>query len=67
MFDPVGNVARKIETSPWTIWFAWHPVYTINNEFVWGKKIYRRNINTYVDMEDWSRYEYGNMFDILKE
>lgn len=67
MFDPIGNVARKIEMSPWTIWFAWRPVNTINDERVWGKRIYRRKINTYVDMDDWSRYEYGNMFDILKE
>jgi hypothetical protein len=66
MFDPIGNVARKIKMAPWTIWFAWHPVYTVNNERVWGKRIYRRKINTYVDHDDWSRYEYGNMFDILK-
>ena len=67
MFDPIGNVARKIKMAPWTIWFAWYPVYTVNNERVWGKRIYRRKINTYVDHDDWSRYEYGNMFDILKE
>jgi hypothetical protein len=52
---------------PWHIWFAWKPVTTISNERVWLKKIYRRKINTYVDFDDWSRYEYGNMFDILNE
>jgi hypothetical protein len=66
MLDPIGNIARKIETKSWELWFAWYPV-QVNGEFVWGKRIYRRNINTYVDMEDWSRYEYGNIFDILKE
>jgi len=70
MFDPGPHdtfVARKIEVMPWYIWFAWKPVTTISNERVWLKKIYRRKINTYVDFDDWSRYEYGNMFDILKE
>lgn len=67
MFDPIGNVARKIKMSPWRIWFAWRPVYTVNNERVWGKRVYRRKINTYVDHDDWTRYEYGNIFDVLKE
>ena len=70
MFDPGPQdrfLYRKIKVMPWTIWFAWRPVTTINKERIWLKKIYRRQINTYVDMEDWSRYEYGNMFDILKE
>jgi hypothetical protein len=67
MLDPIGNVYRKIKVMPWTIWFAWRPVTTINKERIWLKKIYRRQINTYVDMEDWSRYEYGNIFDILKK
>ena len=66
MFDPIGNVARKIEMTPWELWFAWYPV-RVDDERVWFKKVYRRCINTYVDMEDWSRYEYGNMFDVLKE
>ena len=67
MLDPIGNVYRKIEVKPWQIWFAWRPVTTINGERIWLKKIYRRCINTYVDMEDWTRYEYGNIFDIIKQ
>lgn len=63
---PYGTVARKVETMPWKPWFAWRPV-KIKGKRVWLKKVYRRCINTYVDMEDWNRYEYGDMFDVLKE
>jgi len=67
MLDPIGNIARKIEVMPWRIWFAWYPVKTVAGERVWLKKIYRRCINTYVDMDDWTRYEYGNIFDVINE
>jgi len=67
MFDPIGNVYRKIEVEPWKIWFAWRPITTVTGERVWLKKIYRRCINTYVDHDDWTRYEYANIFDVLKE
>lgn len=66
MFDSIGNVYRKIEVMPWRIWFAWRPITTVNGERVWLKKIHRRKIVCYADMDDWFRYEYGNMFDILK-
>lgn len=58
-------VARKIEISPWRLWFAWHPVKTTTGERAWGRKIYRRCINTYVDYDDWRHYEYADMFDVL--
>ena len=61
-----GPVARKIEKMPWKPWFAWRPV-KIKGKRIWMKKIYRRSINTYVDQDDWTRYEYGDMFDVLKE
>lgn len=67
MFDPIGNVYRKIEVESWRLWFAWRPVKTVNGERVWLKKVYCRCINTYVDYDDWKRYEYGNIFDVLKE
>ena len=66
MLDPIGNVYRKIEVMPWHIWFAWRPITTVNGERIWLKKIHRRQIVCYADMDDWFRYEYGNMFDILK-
>ena len=58
---------RKIEIMPWQTWFAWRPVKTISGERVWGKKIFRRQVISYVDMDDWAHYEYGNIFDILKK
>ena len=59
-----NQVYRKIEVLPWEQWFAWHPV-KVNGKRVWLKTVYRRCINTYVDFDDWSRYEYGNLFDII--
>jgi hypothetical protein len=58
-------VARKIEVLPWKPWFAWRPV-KIHGKRIWLKTVYRRCINTYVDQEDWSRYEYGTVFDVIK-
>jgi len=66
MLDPIGNVYRKIEVMPWHIWFAWRPVRTVSGERIWLKKIYRRQIVCYADMDDWFHYEYGNIFDIIK-
>lgn len=60
------NVARKIELGPWKPWFAWRPV-TFKGKRVWMKKIYRRSINTYVDHDDWARYEYGDILDVIKD
>lgn len=60
------NVARKTEVGPWKSWFAWRPV-PLHGRRVWLKKIYRRKINTYVDHDNWARYEYGTIFDILKD
>jgi hypothetical protein len=67
MFDHIGNFTRKIEVTPWHIWFAWRPVKTVANEHVWLKRIYRREIVSYVDIDEWMHYEYGNIFDIIKQ
>ena len=58
--------ARKIEVLPWLKWFAWYPV-KVHDKRVWLKYVYRRRILTYVDIDHWTRYEYGNIFDILKD
>jgi len=60
------TVARKQEVGPWKPWFAWRPV-KVKDKRIWMKKIYRRCINTYVDMDDWTRYEYGTIFDVIKD
>lgn len=61
-----GNIARKQEVGPWKEWYAWRPV-KMKGKRVWLKKIYRRTINTYVDMDNWNRYEYGDIFDVIKD
>ena len=61
-----NQVYRKIEIMPWEKWFAWHPV-KVNGNYTWFKTVYRRCVNTYVDMYDWTRYEYGTIFDIITE
>ena len=66
MLDHPGTVYRKVIRLPWKKWFAWRPV-KIHGRYVWFRTVYRRCINTYVDQEDWSRYEYGTVFDVLKE
>lgn len=61
-----GYTPRKIEVLPWKKWFAWHPV-KVHNHRTWLKTVYRRKINTYVDMDDWARYEYGTIFDVITD
>ena len=62
-----GPVSRKIEISPWKRWFAWRPVTSVSGQKLWMQTVYRRCINTYVDMDDWKRYEYADIFDVLGE
>lgn len=61
-----GFVARRIVYMPWKKWFAWYPV-IVHEKRTWLKTVYRRKINTYVDMDDWARYEYGTIFDVLTD
>lgn len=61
-----NQVYRKVITLSWEKWFAWYPV-KVHNKRVWLKTVYRRSIFSYVDMDDWQRYEYGTIFDVIKE
>ena len=60
-----GNIYRKRTFSEWEEWFAWRPV-KVKGKRVWLKKVFRRCINTYVDHDDWKRYEYGTAFDVIR-
>ena len=64
--DEVLAGAAETYKAPWKEWFAWRPV-TVKGKRVWLKKVYRRRTNTYVNYDDWARYEYGDIFDVLKE
>ena len=61
-----NQVYRKVITLSWEKWFAWHPI-KIHGKRVWLKTVYRRSIISYVDMDDWQRYEYGTLFDVITE
>lgn len=63
---PIITVPRKHTIGPWEKWFSWYPV-KVNGNYTWFKTVYRRCLNTYVDMDDWSRYEYGTIFDVITE
>lgn len=50
----------------WKSWFAWRPV-RVRGQWIWLKKIYRKAMpKTYVNHDDWTTYEYGDIFDVLK-
>ena len=51
----------------WNSWFAWRPVtLTYSNRRVWLCTIYRRAMyKTYTTHDDYQRWEYGTVFDVL--
>lgn len=52
---------------PWHKWFAWRPV-KVKGKTKWMRFVYRKAIpKTYVTYDDWTRYEYGDLFDVLKD
>lgn len=59
-----NQVYRKVITLPWEKWFAWYPV-KVHSKRVWLKTVYRRSIHSYADLDDWQRYEYGTLFDVM--
>lgn len=61
-----NQVYQKVIKLSWEKWFAWYPVKVHNNR-VWLKTVYRRSIISYVDMDDWKRYKYGTIFDVIAE
>jgi hypothetical protein len=50
----------------WEQWFAWHPV-RVNGKRKWMTTVWRR-VRTYrEDVNVYAGYEYGNMFDVIKD
>lgn len=59
------HVPRKMH--PWKEWFAWRPV-KVHGKRVWLKRVYRRRpAHWSVEYDNWKRYEYGTVFDVLKD
>jgi hypothetical protein len=65
MLDYPGAVYRKVIRLPWEQWFAWRPV-KIHGRYVWLRTVYRRTVISYVDTDEWSRVDYGTLFDVIK-
>lgn len=51
----------------WQPWFAWRPVrLTYTGKRIWLERIYRRaQYKTYATYDDWQRWEYGTLLDVL--
>ena len=68
MFD-AGVSAGPVSRPPkgaWEQWFAWHPV-QVNGKRKWMTTVWRR-VHTYRDdMNIYAGYEYGNIFDVIKD
>jgi hypothetical protein len=62
-YDP----QQSAPVNPWEDWWAWYPVTTIGGERIWLKKICRRVVMKYGDQRLQLEYEYGTVFDILRE
>ena len=66
MDEFIDATVRWNDTPQWKSWFAWRPV-RVKGQWCWLKKVYRKEIpKTYVNHDDWTRYEYGDVFDVLK-
>ena len=62
------NQERIVHYNPhWQSWFAWRPVKTVSDRWVWWATIYRKIGNDYVDHDDFTWYWYGDEFDILRD
>ena len=60
------NQSSPPDHYPWEKWFAWHPV-KIKGKTRWLKSVYRRHKMKYGDPRMQVEWEYGDMFDVLKE
>ncbi len=61
-----AEAQMEAKPEPWQKWFAWHPV-TIKGKKRWMKSVYRRTKLKFGDQRLIHEWEYGDMFDVLKE
>jgi len=69
MKDTIETIEIQMgpKDDPWRKWFAWRPV-TVKGKRCWMQFVYRKPIpKDYVTYDDWTRYEYGDLFDVLKD
>lgn len=56
------EIEHKQHTAGWQHVIAWRPVYTITGEWLWLKRVYRRQCI----VDDLTVYEYATLVDIIK-
>jgi len=56
----------KPKPNPWRQWYAWYPV-RVHGRWKWLTTVYRYKTNTYVNHDDWAVYEYGTIFDAIRD
>jgi hypothetical protein len=70
MYDAgVSQGPATWESTPkykWEPWFAWHPV-TVHGKRKWMTKVWRKVTMVREDMNIYATYEYGNVFDVIKD
>lgn len=69
VFDRMSSSMDKASSPkryPWEKWFAWYPV-KVKGKVQWMKYVYRRINMKYSNSRMKNQWEYGDMFDILKE
>lgn len=71
VFKKMEKMMEEVQTQgslqePWEKWFAWHPV-TIKGKRRWMKTVYRRTKLKFGDPRMFHEWEYGDIFDVLKE
>ena len=49
---------------PWSKWYAWYPI-KVNGNLLWLTHVYRRKV--IYTIKGGQGYEYGTVFDLLKD
>lgn len=62
---PTKNKYQVIKGRRWEEWYAWHPVTDVHGNRHWRTRIYRAVANTYVDHDEYTKYYYGTIFDVI--
>jgi len=68
MFDSYVSAgpATELPKYSWEPWFAWYPV-QVHGKRKWMTKVWRRVHMRREDMTLYADYEYGNVFDVIKD
>jgi hypothetical protein len=57
---------HKRAHAPWQSWWAWRPV-QVHGRWTWLTTVYRYRTNNYVNRDDWPQYQYGTIFDVVRD